>query len=166
MKSRHINWDGSNNFLRHHSSSFYYIYIYSNKTYLFNYSPLLMDLLPLSHQQENNKNNKVLLKFVKNYMCHVLFFLFLLFSSILFYNLLSPLHHDPLVIGIDHSFFSKNSSCDYSYGKWIWDEKYVLDQYNENCPFLDPGFRCRKSGRRDLDYRKWRWQPQHCHLPR
>ncbi|TMW93001.1 hypothetical protein EJD97_012305 [Solanum chilense] len=99
-------------------------------------------------------------------MYHVLFFLFLFFSSILFYNLLSrPLYHDPLVIS-NIGFFAKNSTCDYSYGKWIWDEKYVVDQYNENCPFLDPGFRCRKSGRRDMDYRKWRWQPQHCHLPR
>uniref|UniRef100_A0A3Q7ITU3 Uncharacterized protein n=2 Tax=Solanum lycopersicum TaxID=4081 RepID=A0A3Q7ITU3_SOLLC len=124
-----------------------------------------MDLPPLSHLQENNKNNNFLLKFVKKYMYHVLFFLFLFFSSILFYNLLSPLYHDPLVIS-NIGFFAKNSTCDYSYGKWIWDEKYVVDQYNENCPFLDPGFRCRKSGRRDMDYRKWRWQPQHCHLPR
>lgn len=120
-----------------------------------------MDLQPAvsSHQQENKKN---LLKFGKKYICHALFFVLLLFSSLVLYNLLN---HEPLLVGIG-VHLSKNTSCDYSYGKWIWDESYVVDQYSEDCPFLDPGFRCRKSGRRDLDYRKWRWQPQRCHLPR
>ncbi|KAH7844833.1 hypothetical protein Vadar_032169 [Vaccinium darrowii] len=56
--------------------------------------------------------------------------------------------------------------CDYSTGNWVWDENYPLHSYSEDCPFLDPGFRCRRNGRRDGDYLKWRWQPQRCNLPR
>ncbi|GLT40685.1 hypothetical protein SLA2020_147990 [Shorea laevis] len=37
--------------------------------------------------------------------------------------------------------------------------------YGENCPFLDPGFRCRQNGRKDVEYLKWRWQPHGCDLP-
>nr|GMD46271.1 protein trichome birefringence-like 8 [Ipomoea batatas] len=57
-------------------------------------------------------------------------------------------------------------ACDYSYGEWVWDEGYPGEKYTENCPFLDPGFRCHRSGRRDLEYQKWRWKPHGCHLPR
>lgn len=66
-------------------------------------------------------------------------------------------------------FNNKNSSseaCDYSYGKWVWDERIPLRSYNEDCPFLDKGFKCHKNGRRDEDFRKWRWKPQGCDLPR
>ncbi|XP_044507536.1 protein trichome birefringence-like 8 [Mangifera indica] len=56
--------------------------------------------------------------------------------------------------------------CDYSYGRWVRDDYYRLQSYNENCPFLDPGFRCRQNGREDGEYLKWRWQPHGCDLPR
>ncbi|KAF4396916.1 hypothetical protein F8388_004884 [Cannabis sativa] len=58
------------------------------------------------------------------------------------------------------------SSCDYSYGRWVWDETRILDSYNESCHFLDPGFRCRQNGRTNEDFRRWRWQPDGCDLPR
>ncbi|KAK0584317.1 hypothetical protein LWI29_011017 [Acer saccharum] len=61
---------------------------------------------------------------------------------------------------------NQEKSCDYSYGRWVRDESYPLRSYNENCPFLDPGFRCRQNGRKDGDYLKWRWQPHGCDLPR
>ncbi|KAH6837224.1 TRICHOME BIREFRINGENCE-LIKE 8 [Perilla frutescens var. hirtella] len=57
-------------------------------------------------------------------------------------------------------------TCDYSYGKWVWDETQPGRTYSENCPFLDPGFRCIHNGRRDSDYQKWRWQPHQCNIPR
>ncbi|XP_059669590.1 protein trichome birefringence-like 9 [Cornus florida] len=59
-----------------------------------------------------------------------------------------------------------SSSCDYSNGRWVWDDTYPLQSYTEDCPFLDPGFRCHRCGRQDFDYRKWRWQPKDCDLPR
>ncbi|XP_047309573.1 protein trichome birefringence-like 8 [Impatiens glandulifera] len=56
--------------------------------------------------------------------------------------------------------------CDFSKGRWVWDETYPIQLYDEDCPFLDPGFRCRKNGRLDKGYRNWRWQPENCLLPR
>lgn len=61
---------------------------------------------------------------------------------------------------------SATEDCDYSFGKWVWDESAPLKSYNEDCPFLDQGFKCHKNGRRDEDFRKWRWQPHGCDIPR
>lgn len=55
--------------------------------------------------------------------------------------------------------------CDLFDGDWVWDEDYPLYQ-SKDCSFLDDGFRCSENGRPDLFYTKWRWQPQHCNLPR
>ncbi|KAG7555796.1 PC-Esterase [Arabidopsis suecica] len=57
------------------------------------------------------------------------------------------------------------NSCDLFDGKWVWDESYPLYQ-SKDCTFLDEGFRCTEFGRLDLFYTKWRWQPNHCDLPR
>ncbi|KAL3839313.1 hypothetical protein ACJIZ3_023904 [Penstemon smallii] len=100
----------------------------------------------------------------------------LITTSILCYNVITPLQPTSL-FNID--FLSKilpnnnltptkssNKSCDYSYGKWVWDETQPERRYSENCPFLDPGFRCRQNGRQDLVYQKWQWLPEGCLLPR
>lgn len=55
--------------------------------------------------------------------------------------------------------------CDYSDGKWVWDETYPLYD-SKDCPFVDGGFRCSENGRPDQNYTKWRWQPNKCDLPR
>ncbi|KAE8689934.1 Protein trichome birefringence-like 8 [Hibiscus syriacus] len=34
-----------------------------------------------------------------------------------------------------------NQGCDYSYGTWVRDENHPIQLYDENCAFLDPGFR-------------------------
>ncbi|CAL5006943.1 unnamed protein product [Urochloa decumbens] len=56
------------------------------------------------------------------------------------------------------------SECDYSDGRWVRDAGATL--YMEDCPFLDPGFRCLRSGRRDGEFRHWRWQPRRCPIPK
>ncbi|KAF8006842.1 hypothetical protein BT93_K0992 [Corymbia citriodora subsp. variegata] len=56
--------------------------------------------------------------------------------------------------------------CDYRRGRWVKDEGNAFGHYNESCPFLDQGFRCRENGREDDDYLKWHWQPDRCDLPR
>ncbi|KAG2318006.1 hypothetical protein Bca52824_021128 [Brassica carinata] len=38
--------------------------------------------------------------------------------------------------------------------------------YSEECRFLDSGFRCLNSGRKDSGFQQWRWQPHGCDLPR
>ncbi|XP_047963407.1 protein trichome birefringence-like 11 isoform X1 [Salvia hispanica] len=55
--------------------------------------------------------------------------------------------------------------CDVFNGRWEWDERYPLYQ-SRDCAFLDEGFRCSENGRPDNFYTKWRWQPNHCNLPR
>ncbi|XP_022132714.1 protein trichome birefringence-like 8 [Momordica charantia] len=96
------------------------------------------------------------------------------FSSLFIFNFsASPFNHH----FFSHIFPDRSPSpslspspfpraCDYSFGRWVWDETYPFQSYTENCPFLDPGFRCSRSGRRDEGYRKWRWQPEGCDLPR
>ncbi|XP_022746984.1 protein trichome birefringence-like 8 [Durio zibethinus] len=57
-------------------------------------------------------------------------------------------------------------ACDYSHGRWVRDENFPIQLYDEYCPFLDPGFRCAQNGRKDVEFLKWRWQPDGCDLPR
>ncbi|VVB06615.1 unnamed protein product [Arabis nemorensis] len=55
--------------------------------------------------------------------------------------------------------------CDVTKGKWVYDSDYPL-YTNSSCPFIDEGFGCQSNGRLDLDYLKWRWEPQDCDAPR
>ncbi|CAA7046177.1 unnamed protein product [Microthlaspi erraticum] len=54
--------------------------------------------------------------------------------------------------------------CDYSVGKWSYDETYPL--YDSDCPYLSPALSCQGNGRPDSYYQKWRWLPKSCSLPR
>ncbi|CAA2989801.1 trichome birefringence-like 8 [Olea europaea subsp. europaea] len=112
--------------------------------------------------------------FKKEYS-HLLLFLSLILITYVCYSILSPLNQrsaigigflSQLILPKTTSNSTLKSYCDYSYGKWVWDETRPIRKYTENCPFLDPGFRCQQSGRQELDYQKWRWQPQRCNLPR
>ncbi|OEL35613.1 Protein trichome birefringence-like 9, partial [Dichanthelium oligosanthes] len=66
--------------------------------------------------------------------------------------------------GTEHD--SAGSECDYSDGRWVRNNDTNVTAYTEDCPFLDPGFRCMRNGRRDSSFRYWRWQPRRCHLPK
>lgn len=55
--------------------------------------------------------------------------------------------------------------CDITKGKWVFDESYPL-YTNASCRYIDEGFNCGTNGRLDKNYMKWRWQPQHCDIPR
>lgn len=62
---------------------------------------------------------------------------------------------------------SRHSSlkrCDFSTGKWVYDQSYPL--YDSSCPYLTTAVTCKKNGRPDSDYEKWRWKPNGCNLPR
>ncbi|KAM6547654.1 hypothetical protein CsatB_019330 [Cannabis sativa] len=128
-----------------------------------------MDLKSSSQDQERQK---LQIFFVpKRDVRYILALFILIISSFVISRLVN------LTTPFDRGFFifflSNNnnnskttSSCDYSYGRWVWDETRILDSYNESCRFLDPGFRCRQNGRTNEDFRRWRWQPDGCDLPR
>ncbi|XP_019429229.1 PREDICTED: protein trichome birefringence-like 8 [Lupinus angustifolius] len=105
-------------------------------------------------------------------LTYALPFLILLLSSLFIYTFVAPfdrksLSHLAFLSYIIPNNLQKSSlSCDYSNGRWVWDDTYPRQVYNESCRFLDPGFRCRKNGRKDEGYRKWRWQPDGCNLLR
>ncbi|XP_047970378.1 protein trichome birefringence-like 36 [Salvia hispanica] len=67
-------------------------------------------------------------------------------------------------ISMFQSRHSSLRSCDFSKGKWVYDQTYPL--YDANCPYLSSAVTCRKNGRPDSDYEKWRWKPRGCSIPR
>lgn len=54
--------------------------------------------------------------------------------------------------------------CDFSVGKWVYDQTYPL--YDSNCPYLSTAVTCQRNGRPDSGYEKWKWKPNGCSLPR
>ncbi|GLJ23467.1 hypothetical protein SUGI_0444310 [Cryptomeria japonica] len=60
---------------------------------------------------------------------------------------------------------NRDGHCNLSAGKWVYDESYVL-YVDGPCPFANPDVNCRKNGRVDSSYERWRWQPNDCDLPR
>ncbi|KAL0395343.1 UNVERIFIED_CONTAM: protein trichome birefringence-like 36 [Sesamum latifolium] len=57
------------------------------------------------------------------------------------------------------------TTCDFTKGKWVFDQTYPL--YDAaTCPYLSTAVTCRKNGRPDSDYEKWRWKPDGCSIPR
>ncbi|XP_022934386.1 protein trichome birefringence-like 6 [Cucurbita moschata] len=56
---------------------------------------------------------------------------------------------------------NESHRCDLTKGKWVFDESNPLYS-NGSCPFIDEGFDCEGNGRLDLNYKKFKWQPQDC----
>ncbi|XP_022962649.1 protein trichome birefringence-like 9 [Cucurbita moschata] len=138
-----------------------------------------------TEQQPFSQRPIILLAFpINRTLCFALSFLLLSVSALFIFNSsATPFNHQYYDLLRLHQFllqiFPGNSpslsstttsllprACDYSNGKWVWDESYPFHSYTENCPFVDPGFRCTQNGRKDEGYRKWRWQPDGCDIPR
>ncbi|CAM8969655.1 unnamed protein product [Rhodiola kirilowii] len=58
-----------------------------------------------------------------------------------------------------------SKTCDLSNGTWVYDVSYPLYDSN-SCPYLSQAVTCRRNGRPDSDYEKWRWEPHGCSLQR
>ncbi|WOK91374.1 hypothetical protein Cni_G00065 [Canna indica] len=60
----------------------------------------------------------------------------------------------------------EEKKCDIFDGRWIYDRKQYPLYQSRRCPFLSDQVSCRKNGRPDANYERWRWQPNACDLPR
>ncbi|KAL3617456.1 hypothetical protein CASFOL_037777 [Castilleja foliolosa] len=60
----------------------------------------------------------------------------------------------------------KTTQCDYFSGRWVYDNVSYPIYNEEQCSFMDHIFACQKNGRKDFNYRYWRWQPRNCDIPR
>ncbi|KAF5768665.1 putative PMR5 domain, PC-Esterase [Helianthus annuus] len=125
--------------------------------------------MDLRHETQPQKVSHFFILPHPNKTYALVFFITLLITSIVFCNFITP-HLLPFgffkTLPINTQLQRPTNTCDYSYGKWVWDETYPTRKYDEDCPFLDPGFRCHRNGRPDFGYVKWRWQPHGCDLPR
>lgn len=54
--------------------------------------------------------------------------------------------------------------CNLFEGRWIWNPKGSL-YTNTTCSTIPESKNCRKYGREDNDFVKWRWKPNECELP-
>jgi len=75
---------------------------------------------------------------------------------------------DRVHLNFSHSMLNKRVArkCDLFSGTWVRDASYPLYPAGQ-CPYLMEGrVNCRKNGRPDSDYEKWRWQPNGCSIPR
>lgn len=59
-----------------------------------------------------------------------------------------------------------DEDCNLFDGKWEWDNASYPLYEEETCPYLVKQVTCQKNGRPDSFYKKWRWQPNSCNLPR
>ncbi|KAK4418893.1 protein trichome birefringence-like 34 [Sesamum alatum] len=63
----------------------------------------------------------------------------------------------------------KNDSapaCNLFSGRWVYDNVSYPLYKERQCSFMEYDFACEISGRQDLKYQNWRWQPHLCDLPR
>lgn len=130
-----------------------------------------MDLQPSQQSQKLQSFPFSIL--IRRELRYAVSFFLLLVSSLFILSLVTPFDSQFLsdhlgflsqILPTNHNI--SPGTCDYSYGRWVRDESHPLQPYTENCPFLDPGFRCSQSGRKDEGYRRWRWQPAGCDVLR
>jgi hypothetical protein len=61
---------------------------------------------------------------------------------------------------------SGEEECNWSTGRWVYDNESRPLYSGLKCSFIFPEVACDKYGRKDAMYQHWRWQPHGCDLPR
>ncbi|XP_075495027.1 protein trichome birefringence-like 36 [Primulina tabacum] len=92
-------------------------------------------------------------------------YLFLFFTACFCFPCSEPSQEDDELVMVRSRLDASPESCDFSKGKWVYDRSYPLYDYY-TCPYLSTAVACRRNGRPDSDYEKWRWKPDACSLPR
>ncbi|KAI6675238.1 hypothetical protein NL676_003144 [Syzygium grande] len=64
------------------------------------------------------------------------------------------------------SLQSVTTSCDLFSGRGVYDSASYPLYEEKQCAFTSDQVACEKFGRKDLEYRHWRWQPHGCDIPR
>eukprot|EP00252_Welwitschia_mirabilis_P009373 TRINITY_DN21944_c0_g1_i1.p1 TRINITY_DN21944_c0_g1~~TRINITY_DN21944_c0_g1_i1.p1 ORF type:complete len:366 (-),score=21.48 TRINITY_DN21944_c0_g1_i1:267-1364(-) len=67
--------------------------------------------------------------------------------------------------GLNQSKVFVRKQCDVYSGRWVYDPSYPLYSW-DSCPYIDAQFNCKKFGRPDSEYLRWRWKPLGCNIPR
>ncbi|GER41133.1 hypothetical protein STAS_17836 [Striga asiatica] len=65
----------------------------------------------------------------------------------------------------EKNWLEKMSKCDIYEGKWVKDDSPPLYERG-SCRHIEESFNCYLNGRPDYGYEKFRWQPNHCNIPR
>lgn len=71
-------------------------------------------------------------------------------------------------LNLNHSMLENNvaTNCHMFWGRWVRDASYPLYSAGQ-CPYISESrANCRKHGRPDSDYEKWRWKPLGCSFRR
>ncbi|THU58007.1 hypothetical protein C4D60_Mb03t09570 [Musa balbisiana] len=59
---------------------------------------------------------------------------------------------------------SREEGCDVFSGRWVYDNSSHPLYEEASCPYMSDQLACRKHGRPDEEYQRWRWQPHGCNL--
>nr|XP_043637241.1 protein trichome birefringence-like 34 [Erigeron canadensis] len=78
-----------------------------------------------------------------------------------FFNMFSASSEDNVFSDV-----SQSDQCNLFNGKWVFDNTSYPLYKEKECKFMSDQLACNKFGRKDLSYQNWRWQPNHCDLPR
>lgn len=70
-----------------------------------------------------------------------------------------------VVLALLSASSADDAACDLFRGRWVADKSYPLYDAS-TCPFVPDVFDCRRNGRPDDAYLKFRWSPANCQLPR
>ncbi|XP_030440916.2 protein trichome birefringence-like 34 [Syzygium oleosum] len=64
------------------------------------------------------------------------------------------------------SLQSATTLCNLFSGRWVYDNASYPLYEEKQCAFTSDQVACEKFGRKDSEYRHWRWQPHGCDIPR
>jgi len=73
---------------------------------------------------------------------------------------------EPAIRGTTEEGDASNEECNWSRGRWVYDNVSRPLYNGLKCAFIFPEVACDKYGRKDVMYQHWRWQPHGCDLPR